>query len=124
MPNPDDNAAPTATFVDLSTIEPVNCPCGWARRAFAGNPNFPGTVHLTEITDDAVSHYHREHTELYVILDCPDAAALEIEGQRHPVKPLNAILIPPGVSHRAVGRMRVLIVCVPDFDPADEHPSK
>jgi hypothetical protein len=29
-------------------------------------------------------------------------------------------MIPPGVRHRALGRMRVLIVVLPKFDPEDE----
>ena len=31
------------------------------------------------------------------------------------------LLIPPGVRHRAIGEMTVLIVVIPKFDPADEH---
>jgi hypothetical protein len=30
------------------------------------------------------------------------------------------ILIVPGIRHRAIGKMRVIIVAVPRFDPADE----
>jgi hypothetical protein len=30
------------------------------------------------------------------------------------------VLIPPGVRHRAVGRMTILNMVVPPFDPADE----
>jgi len=29
-------------------------------------------------------------------------------------------MIPPGVRHRAIGKMRVLIVAYPKFDPKDE----
>jgi hypothetical protein len=31
-----------------------------------------------------------------------------------------AVLIPPGVRHRAVGRMMILDVVVPPFNPANE----
>jgi hypothetical protein len=31
------------------------------------------------------------------------------------------VLIPPGVRHRAMGRMTILDVAVPPFDPADER---
>ena len=31
-----------------------------------------------------------------------------------------AVLIPPGVRHRAVGRMTILNVVVPPCDPAEE----
>ncbi len=36
------------------------------------------------------------------------------------VHPGLCILIPPGVRHRAIGKMQVLIVSVPKFDPTDE----
>lgn len=113
--------------VDLTTIAPVECPCGFARRAFADRDEFPGTVHLTEISRDAREHYHQEHTEVYVILQCSEGASIELDGVAHPVRPQTAILIPPGVRHRACGEMTVLILCTPNFDPADEHfdqPSK
>ncbi len=112
---------PTATIVDLTTLPPVACPCGTARRAFAGDDRFPGTLHLTQISRSAVAHHHREHTETYVVLDCGPGAAIELDGIRHPVAPRTAILIPPGVVHRAIGEMTVLIVCTPDFDPGDEE---
>jgi mannose-6-phosphate isomerase-like protein (cupin superfamily) len=108
-------------IVDLTTLPGVDCPCGTARRAFADRDEFPGTVHLTHIRRDAQEHYHREHTEVYVILECDAAAAIELEGQLHPVAPLTAILIPPGVRHRACGEMTAMILCSPNFDPHDEH---
>ncbi|MFO0845247.1 MAG: hypothetical protein U0797_23170 [Gemmataceae bacterium] len=37
-----------------------------------------------------------------------------------PVRPGSAVMIPPGVRHRAVGRMKILNVVAPPFDPADE----
>lgn len=107
--------------VDLNSLPPVDCPCGVARRAFADRAEFPGTVHLTQISHDAQQHYHQEHTEVYVILQCDEGAAIELDGQRTPVTPQTAILIPPGVRHRACGEMTVLILCTPNFDPADEH---
>lgn len=110
-----------AEVIDLPGLPAVECPCGSARRAFAGRDEFPGTVHLTEISRDAVRHYHREHTEVYVVLDCDPEAAIELDGERHPVRPRTSVLIPPGVRHRACGRMTVLIVCSPNFDPDDEH---
>ena len=109
-----------AEQVSLPDLPGVPCPCGTARRAFADAADFPATVHLTEISADAAVHHHRRQTEVYVILECGPNAALEIDGGRLPVKPLDAIRIPPGTRHRAVGAMRVLIVCSPKFDPADE----
>jgi mannose-6-phosphate isomerase-like protein (cupin superfamily) len=107
--------------LDLTTLPAVQCPCGIARRAFAEREEVPGTVHLTQISQDAREHYHQDHTEVYIILECSDGAAIELDGQSHPVQPQTAILIPPGVRHRACGQMTVLILCTPNFDPADEH---
>ena len=111
----------SARMIDLTAIQPVDCPCGHARRALADFLEFPGTVHLTEISRSAVAHHHLEHTEIYVILECDSDAAMELDGQIHPVRPLTLIAIPPGVVHRAIGEMKVLIVCYPEFDAADEH---
>ncbi len=118
---PTDRKRAPAELVDLPSLPGVECPCGVARRAFAQRDDFPGTVHLTRIEQDARTHYHREHTEVYVILQCGDDAAMELDGELHPVRPKLSILIPPGVRHRAVGEMEVLILCLPKFDPADEH---
>lgn len=107
--------------VDLGSLEGVPCPCGTARRAFADRGDFPATVHLTEISTTARTHYHRRLTETYVIVECAPDAAMELDGVVHPVRPGTAVLIPPGVRHRAVGEMRVVIFCTPKFDAADEH---
>ena len=109
------------TIVDLPSLPGVACPCGIARRAFVEQPEFPGTVHLTEIHQDAREHYHQEHTEVYVILECAEDASIELDGIQQRVSPRTAILIPPGVRHRACGEMTVLIRCTPNFDSQDEH---
>lgn len=110
----------TPAVADLSAVPAVRCPCGWARRAFADVPGAPASVHRVEIVADAVAHYHKSHTETYYVLECEPGAAVELDGEAVPVKPGVAVLIPPGVRHRAAGRMTILNVVVPPFDPADE----
>ena len=78
-------AAPVVA--DYSTIEPVRCPCGWARRAFADVPDAPASVHCVEVEVDARTHYHREHTEIYYILKC--AAGAAVPGEISTVTRLN-----------------------------------
>jgi mannose-6-phosphate isomerase-like protein (cupin superfamily) len=111
---------PTPIVADYSAIEPVRCPCGWARRAFADVPDAPASVHRVEVEVDAHTHFHRAHTEIYYILECAPGAAIELDGERVAVGAGHAVMIPPGVRHRAVGRMTILNVVVPPFDPADE----
>jgi mannose-6-phosphate isomerase-like protein (cupin superfamily) len=105
---------------DFSQIPGVPCPCGTARRAFAEISEFPATVHVTEIAIDARRHYHRRLTETYYILESGPDAWIELDDDRVPVKPGISVMIPPGVRHRAVGRMKVLILVLPKFDPDDE----
>jgi hypothetical protein len=42
------------------------------------------------------------------------------DGERMAVGQVGAVLIPPEVQHRAVGRMTILNLVAPPFDPADE----
>ena len=107
-------------IVDLAALPAVKCPCGRAQRAFADEAGYPSTLHRTEITTEAKPHYHRRLTELYYILACQPGAAMELDGEQVPVHPGMAVLIPPGVVHRAVGSMTILNFVTPKFDPADE----
>jgi mannose-6-phosphate isomerase-like protein (cupin superfamily) len=107
-------------IVDFDELSPVACPCGQARRAFCDVPDFPGTIHRTEITTAAKTHYHNRLTETYYILQSEADARMALDGKIIPVKPGMCILIRPGVRHRAIGRMTVLIVVFPKFDPDDE----
>jgi mannose-6-phosphate isomerase-like protein (cupin superfamily) len=112
---------PKPAVADLSRVAPVRCPCGWARRAFADVPGAPVSVHRVEVVADARRHYHTRHTETYYVLECEPGAALELDGETVPVEAGTAVLIPSGVRHRAVGRMTILNIVAPPFDPADEH---
>jgi mannose-6-phosphate isomerase-like protein (cupin superfamily) len=107
-------------IVRFSQIPGVSCPCGTSRRAFADVPEFPGTIHRTQITDEAKPHYHRRMTETYYVLECGPEAKMELDGELIPIQPDSCILIPPGVVHRAVGRMTILNIVFPKFDPSDE----
>lgn len=107
-------------IVKFSEIPGVPCPCGTARRAFADVPDYPGTIHVTEISADAKRHYHKRLTETYYFLECDQDARMELDDEQIPVEPGHCIMIPPGVRHRAIGQMKVLIVVFPKFDPADE----
>ena len=107
-------------LADFSDITGVPCPCGMARRAFADVEAFPGTLHVTEISENAKRHYHKTLTETYYFLECGEDAQMELDDEVIDVKPGTAIVIPPGTRHRALGKMKVIIVCLPKFDPSDE----
>jgi hypothetical protein len=45
---------------------------------------------------------------------------MELNSQNVQVKPFTAIFIKPGCLHRAVGKMRIVNVSIPAFDPEDK----
>ena len=107
-------------LADFSQIQGVPCPCGTARRAFADVEDFPGTVHVTEICISAKLHYHKQLTETYYFLECDADAQMQLDDEIVDVKPGMSIMIRPGTRHRALGKMKVLILVLPKFDAADE----
>ncbi len=107
-------------FIDFREVPGTPCPCGTAHRAFHDFPEFPGTVHVTDISIDAKLHYHQRLTETYYFLECEPGARLQLNDDFLDVTPGCCVVIPPGVRHRALGRMKVLIFVLPKFDPADE----
>ena len=107
-------------IANFAEIPGTPCPCGTARRAFSDIEDFPATVHVTEISVDAQKHYHKTLTETYFFLECGDDAKMELEDEIIPVHPGMSIMIRPGTRHRALGEMKVLIMVLPKFDPADE----
>ncbi len=111
---------PPWTVVDFHEIPSVPCPCGTSQRALLDVPEFPGTLHRTEIGIEAKAHYHNRLTETYYILQCDDDARIELDGRQVPVRPGMCIVIPPRVVHRAVARMTILNIVFPKFDPTDE----
>lgn len=105
-------------IAQLDEVAPVSCPCGMSRRAFVGPDNPVASIHLVDIAGDSRPHYHKKLTEIYLILE--GEGHMELDGKRVPVQPMTSILIKPGCRHRAVGRMRIVNIPVPAFDPDDE----
>ncbi len=107
-------------FVDFSKLPGIPCPCGTARRAFSEIADFPGTIHITEIELDNQLHYHKRLTETYYFLECESGAKMQLDDEQLDVRAGVCIMIRPGTRHRAIGKMKVLIVVYPKFDPNDE----
>ena len=105
-------------IAQLDEVFPTRCPCGWARRAFAGLQGNVASLHLVDIEEDSRAHYHKKMTEIYLVLD--GVGYIELDGQQFPVRPMSAIYIQPGCRHRAIGKMKIINVPIPAFDPADE----
>lgn len=93
--------------------------CGWRDRLISHEdvPLSPAAwAHAVDI-DGAKLHYHKRSTELYYVLDGNGSVILD--GVEQPVCKGSLVHIPPGVIHGARGRMRVLVVGVPDIADDD-----
>lgn len=91
--------------------------CGMRDRLIsAGDEGTAAWVHAVDI-DGAKEHYHKRSTELYYVLDGEGSVLLD--GVEHPVRTGSVVHIPPGVVHGARGRMRVLVVGIPDIAEDD-----
>jgi quercetin dioxygenase-like cupin family protein len=93
--------------------------CGWRDRLISredGGTGVAAWAHAVDI-DGARLHYHRRGTELYYVLEGEGLVALD--GVDHIVKKGSLVHIPPGVVHGARGKMRVLVVGIPDIADDD-----
>lgn len=106
------------SVAQLDEIPPVPCPCGQARRGFNEPGNSLASVHLTEISAGSRPHYHKKMTEIYIVLE--GNGYLEADGERIPLRPMTSVMIRPGCVHRAVGKLKIINVPMPPFDPTDE----
>ena len=109
---------PNYLVAQLNEIPPLKCPCGLTRRAFAESPDTAASVHLVDIQEDARTHYHKQMTEIYLVLE--GEGEMELDGKLIPVKPMTAIYLRPGCRHRAIGRLKIINIPIPAFDEADE----
>jgi len=110
---------PNHLVAQLDEIPPSPCPCGASRRAFVVPENDLVSVHLVEIAATSPVHWHKRMTETYVVLE--GEGHVELDGERVPVRPMTAVMIRPGCRHRALGRLTILNVVMPPFDPDDEY---
>src|SRR5262245_44274167 len=91
--------------------------CGWRHLLVSRqDDNVAAWAHAVDI-DGAREHYHKRATELYYVLDGEGSVILD--GEEHPVRKGSLVHIPPGVVHGAKGRMRVLVVGIPDIRDDD-----
>jgi len=93
--------------------------CGWRDRLISREDAHltpAAWAHAVDI-DGGKLHYHKRSTELYYVLD--GSGSILLDGVEHPVSKGSLVHIPPGVVHGARGRMRVLVIGVPDIADDD-----
>ncbi len=105
-------------IAEFDSIEGTPCPCGSSKRALMEFEGAPASMHVTTISEDSRTHYHKRMTEIYYVLE--GKGSIELDGENFALKPGMAVMIKPGCRHRAVGNLKIINVPVPRFDPADE----
>lgn len=93
--------------------------CGWRHLLISRqdrDQSVAAWAHAVDI-DGAREHYHQAGTELYYVLEGEGTVVLD--GVEHAVRKGSIVHIPPGVIHGARGRMRVLVVGIPDISEED-----
>lgn len=103
---------------DPAEISPWAETCGQIRFLIEERDGAAGEVCEVEITE-AKLHYHERTDEFYYVIDGHGRMRLndeEIELHQGVV-----VYVPRGVKHRAWGKLKVLIVCVPRGVLNDVH---
>jgi quercetin dioxygenase-like cupin family protein len=93
--------------------------CGWRDRLISREDRdqpVAAWVHTVDI-DGSREHFHKRTTELYYVLE--GQGSVRLNGVETPVRKGSLLHIPPGIVHGAKGRMRILVVGIPDIDDAD-----
>lgn len=93
--------------------------CGWRDRLISREDETlspAAWAHAVDI-DGAKPHYHKRSTELYYVLD--GDGTVTVDGVEHPVRKGSMVHIPPQAVHSAAGRMRVLVIGIPDIADDD-----
>jgi len=105
----------------LADVKAVACPCGMSTRVITGADTDLVSIHWTDISKEAHKHYHERLTEFYCVVE--GCGTLEVDEDEVPLAPGTVVMIKPGAAHvaRPRGRLRILVVVSPPFDPADEH---
>jgi mannose-6-phosphate isomerase-like protein (cupin superfamily) len=95
--------------------------CGWRDRLISHEDaglSPAAWAHAVDI-DGAKLHYHKRSTELYYVL--AGSGTVVLDGVEQPVTQGSLVHIPPGVVHGARGKMRVLVVGIPDIAEDDYY---
>ena len=91
--------------------------CGWRDRLISReDTEVAAWAHAVDI-DGARPHFHKRSTELYYVLE--GEGHVTLDGVDQAVRKGSLVHIPPGVVHGAKGRMRVLVVGIPDIADDD-----
>lgn len=91
--------------------------CGWRIRLLSKEDTGAAAwAHVVDI-DGARAHYHKKSTEIYYVLD--GDGEIILGDKKEKIVKGSIVQIPPGIVHGAIGKMRVLVIGIPDINEDD-----
>jgi len=103
---------------DPADVKPWVETCGNIRCLVEEKDGAAAEIHLVEI-HDAKLHYHKRTDEFYYVVD--GEGTMVLDDETVPLRRGVVVYVPRGVKHKAIGRMTVLVVCVPRGVLSDVH---
>lgn len=111
-------AQPTALRRDPADIQPWGETCGEIRFLIDERDQAAGEVCQVEITD-AKLHFHQRTDEFYYVIE--GEGTMRVDDHEIELHKGVVVYVPRGVKHKAWGKLKVLIVCVPRGVLNDVH---
>ncbi len=112
--------ATKAKFIrrDPDDIEPWAETCGSIRCMIEEADEAAAEVHIVDI-HDAKLHYHQRTDEFYYVID--GQGTMILDDEEIELKQGVVVYVPRGVKHKAIGKLKVLTVCIPRGVLSDVH---
>ena len=103
---------------DPAEVQPWTETCGQIRPLIEEKDGAAAEVHHLEITD-AKLHYHQRTDEIYHVID--GHGRMRLDDEEVELGPGVVVYVPRGVKHKAWGRLKVLVICIPRGVLQDVH---
>lgn len=103
---------------DPADVQPWAETCGQVRCLIEEKDGAAGEVLQVEI-HDAKLHYHERTDEFYYVIS--GQGSMILDDEEIELHPGVVVYVPRGVRHKAMGKLTVLLVCVPRGILGDMH---
>ncbi len=103
---------------DPADVEPWAETCGQIRPLIEERDGAAAEVHHVEI-DHAKLHYHAKTDEIYYVIE--GNGTMVLDDEEIALREGVVVYVPRGVKHKAVGKLKVLTVCIPRGVLHDVH---
>ncbi|MDB5392106.1 MAG: cupin protein [Planctomycetaceae bacterium] len=103
---------------DPSEVAPWAETCGQIRPLIEERDGVAAEVHHVEI-NHAKLHFHAKTDEIYYVIE--GSGTMTLDDEEIEVHQGVVVYVPRGVKHKAVGQLKVLLVCIPPGVLGDIH---